>query len=184
MSRTLNPTLQVWRQPTADGPGGFVTYDVPDINEDMSFLEMLDIVNDRLTVIDIPKQLLWQILPSADEIALLSHVRTGKDSSDPTKDAEYPVIFCNRLPAPGSSGASPVGTQSIVHLISLEARQPLLDALKTKPLDNNPVRFVSLATWSFSTLQHNKTFTRWLKEAWCPDAQRTDPGDRARRRSN
>jgi hypothetical protein len=140
-------------------------------------LEVGQHLNDPLTVIDVPKQLLWQILPSADEIALLSHVRTGKDSSDPTKDAEYPVIFCNRLPAPGSSDASPVGTQSTVHLISLEARQPLLDALRTKPLDNNLVRFVSLATWSFSTLQRNKTFTRWLREAWCPDAQRTDPGD-------
>jgi hypothetical protein len=140
-------------------------------------LEVGQHLNDRLTVIDVPKQLLWQILPSADEIALLSHVRAGKDSSDPTKDAEYPVIFCNRLPAPGTSDASPVGTQSTVHLISLEARQPLLDALRTKPLDNNLVRFVSLATWSFSTLQRNKTFTRWLKEAWCPDAQRTDPGD-------
>ena len=140
-------------------------------------LEVGQHLNDRLTVIDVPKQLLWQILPSADEIALLSHVRIGRDSSDPTKDAEYPVILCNRLPAPGSGDASPVGTQSTVHLISLEARQPLLDALRTKPLDNNLVRFVSLATWSFSTLQRNKTFTRWLREAWCPDAQRTDPGD-------
>jgi hypothetical protein len=130
-------------------------------------------VNDRLTVIDVPKQLLWQILPSVDEIAFLSHVRIGQDSADPKKEAEYPVILCNRLPAPGSS-ASPVGTQSTVHLVSLEARQPLLDALKTKPQDNKLVRLVSLASWSFSTLQSNKTFTSWIKEAWCPDADRTD----------
>src|SRR5262249_55650194 len=141
-------------------------------------------LNDRLTVIDVPKKLLWQILPSADELALLCHIRTGQDSSDPTKDdAEYPVILCNRLPAPGKmpapgkSVASPVGTQSTVHLISLGGRRPLLDKLKTEPPENKLVRFVSLASWSFSTLQRNKTFTGWIKEAWCPDAERTDPAD-------
>ena len=48
MSRTLHITLNVWRQSQGDPQGAFVTYDVPDISEDMSFLEMLDIVNDRL----------------------------------------------------------------------------------------------------------------------------------------
>ncbi len=27
-----------------------VTYDVPDVSEDMSFLEMLDVLNERLTM--------------------------------------------------------------------------------------------------------------------------------------
>jgi succinate dehydrogenase / fumarate reductase, iron-sulfur subunit len=48
MSRTLHLTLNVWRQSQDDGDGRLVTYDVPGISEDMSFLEMLDIVNDRL----------------------------------------------------------------------------------------------------------------------------------------
>jgi succinate dehydrogenase / fumarate reductase iron-sulfur subunit len=41
-------TLKVWRQsgPTADGK--FETYDVPDASPDMSFLEMLDALNERL----------------------------------------------------------------------------------------------------------------------------------------
>jgi len=46
---TLNLTLEVWRQ---DGPadaGRFETIDAPDVLDDMSFLEMLDIVNERLT---------------------------------------------------------------------------------------------------------------------------------------
>jgi succinate dehydrogenase / fumarate reductase iron-sulfur subunit len=46
--RTLHLTLRVWRQRSGEDPGGFVTYDAPDISEDMSFLEMLDIVNERL----------------------------------------------------------------------------------------------------------------------------------------
>jgi succinate dehydrogenase / fumarate reductase, iron-sulfur subunit len=44
----LNLTLNVWRQSQDDSTGKLVTYDVPDISEDMSFLEMLDILNDRL----------------------------------------------------------------------------------------------------------------------------------------
>jgi succinate dehydrogenase / fumarate reductase iron-sulfur subunit len=41
-------TLHVWRQPRAATAGRFVTYDAPEISPDMSFLEMLDVVNERL----------------------------------------------------------------------------------------------------------------------------------------
>ena len=44
----MNLTLQVWRQAGPDAPGKFVTYQATDISEDASFLEMLDIVNERL----------------------------------------------------------------------------------------------------------------------------------------
>src|SRR4051812_31887819 len=42
-------TLNVWRQPSANAKGEFVKYDAPDVNPDMSFLEMLDVVNEGLT---------------------------------------------------------------------------------------------------------------------------------------
>src|ERR1700709_642304 len=42
--------LTVWRQSSPTAPGGFETYDVPGVSPDMSFLEMLDIVNERLTL--------------------------------------------------------------------------------------------------------------------------------------
>jgi len=42
----MNLQLHVWRQPSADKPGSFVTYEAKDINPDMSFLEMLDVVNE------------------------------------------------------------------------------------------------------------------------------------------
>jgi succinate dehydrogenase / fumarate reductase, iron-sulfur subunit len=45
-------TLTAWRQAGPDAPGSFETYDVPGVNPDMSFLEMLDIVNERLTLAD------------------------------------------------------------------------------------------------------------------------------------
>jgi succinate dehydrogenase / fumarate reductase, iron-sulfur subunit len=48
VTATLNITLRVWRQDGPDAPGALKTYDVPGISEEMSFLEMLDILNDRL----------------------------------------------------------------------------------------------------------------------------------------
>jgi succinate dehydrogenase / fumarate reductase iron-sulfur subunit len=42
-------SLRVWRQPNATAKGSFVTYDAADVSADMSFLEMLDVVNEGLT---------------------------------------------------------------------------------------------------------------------------------------
>jgi succinate dehydrogenase iron-sulfur subunit len=44
----MNLTLHVWRQPSADAPGRMERYEAHDISPDMSFLEMLDVVNERL----------------------------------------------------------------------------------------------------------------------------------------
>jgi len=41
-------TLDIWRQKNPRDPGRFERYEVPDANEHMSFLEMLDVVNQRL----------------------------------------------------------------------------------------------------------------------------------------
>ncbi len=43
-------TLKVWRQPGPTAPGAFHTYDAPDVSDHMSFLEMLDVVNERLII--------------------------------------------------------------------------------------------------------------------------------------
>ena len=44
----MNLTLRVWRQDTADAEGRLVTYPANDISPEMSFLEMLDVVNEGL----------------------------------------------------------------------------------------------------------------------------------------
>ena len=41
-------TLNIWRQPASDAPGKLVRYEMPDVSEHMSFLEMLDVLNERL----------------------------------------------------------------------------------------------------------------------------------------
>jgi succinate dehydrogenase / fumarate reductase iron-sulfur subunit len=40
--------LNVWRQKDASAKGDFARYEVPQVNPDMSFLEMLDVVNESL----------------------------------------------------------------------------------------------------------------------------------------
>ncbi|MTI38790.1 succinate dehydrogenase/fumarate reductase iron-sulfur subunit [Fulvivirga lutimaris] len=40
--------LKVWRQKNAQDKGGFKTYDLDDVSEDMSFLEMFDVLNEDL----------------------------------------------------------------------------------------------------------------------------------------
>jgi len=44
----MNLTLKVWRQKNASTPGRFETYQARDVIPDMSFLEMLDVVNEDL----------------------------------------------------------------------------------------------------------------------------------------
>ena len=38
-------TLKIWRQKNAESKGGIVNYDIDEISPDMSFLEMLDVLN-------------------------------------------------------------------------------------------------------------------------------------------
>lgn len=44
----MNLTLKVWRQPDTKSPGKFVTYQVDGVTPDMSFLEMLDLLNEKI----------------------------------------------------------------------------------------------------------------------------------------
>ena len=43
----MNLTLHVWRQKHAHDTGHFVSYEAKNISPDMSFLEMLDVVNEE-----------------------------------------------------------------------------------------------------------------------------------------
>ena len=58
-------TLRVWRQKSRDDEGRMVTYELDGVNENMSFLEMLDVLNEKLT------------LPGEDPIAFDHDCREG-----------------------------------------------------------------------------------------------------------
>src|SRR3982751_5098613 len=44
----MNLTLHVWRQRNASTPGRMVKYQARNVSEEMSFLEMLDVLNEEL----------------------------------------------------------------------------------------------------------------------------------------
>ncbi len=58
-------TLHIWRQKNAQAKGGFEKFQMNDVSEDMSFLEMLDILNEQL------------ILEGTDPIAFDHDCREG-----------------------------------------------------------------------------------------------------------
>jgi succinate dehydrogenase / fumarate reductase iron-sulfur subunit len=49
MMSTIDLTLKIWRQKNNDALGEFETYILRDISTDMSFLEMIDVLNEQLT---------------------------------------------------------------------------------------------------------------------------------------
>lgn len=46
----MNITVRIWRQKDAESTGEMVAYALDDVSEHMSFLEMLDVLNERLTL--------------------------------------------------------------------------------------------------------------------------------------
>ncbi len=46
---SINLTLKIWRQENSNALGNLETYNLEDVHTDMSFLEMLDILNEKLT---------------------------------------------------------------------------------------------------------------------------------------
>jgi len=50
MSETINLTVKIWRQRNPQDKGHLQTYEAKEISTDMSFLEMLDVINEDLTL--------------------------------------------------------------------------------------------------------------------------------------
>ncbi len=48
MSPLLNLNLKIWRQESSETKGKFISYRLEDVNPNMSFLEMLDVLNQKL----------------------------------------------------------------------------------------------------------------------------------------
>jgi hypothetical protein len=103
--------------------------------------------NPRVTVIDVPRALLAELLPTRAELPLLAHVRGGEGTADGA------VLACKRLP--------PAGASSTVHLVSLEGRLVPGGDFDLGPGGaDSPVRLVSLASWRFACLDEAETFGR------------------------
>jgi len=48
--KSINLILEIWRQANPESQGKFEIYSLQDISTDMSFLEMLDVLNEKLTI--------------------------------------------------------------------------------------------------------------------------------------
>jgi len=114
---------------------------------------------DEITVIDVPKKLLAQILPTQEDIALLAHINLLTNAQDSPLSEPLATILGNRLPQPGEV--------STVHLVALENRY------KGKPIgqfdyqgagDNDLIRLVSLTSWSFACVDNKQNFSALLQK--------------------
>lgn len=109
--------------------------------EDMS-LEKGDHPDDQVSVIDVPRKLLEQLIPTENDLQYLVHVRQNDE-----KQEEVAVLIGNRLPARGK--------MNIVHLVSLEKRYH--DG-KFEFQGDDSVPLVSLKSWRFSCISPKQTF--------------------------
>ncbi|WP_234538282.1 hypothetical protein [Streptomyces shenzhenensis] len=102
----------------------------------------------KVTVIDVPRALLADLLPTRAELPLLAHLRRGDGDV-----CDGAVVVGKRLP--------PAGTSSTVHLVSLEGRFPAGGDFDLGPAGpDSLVRLVSLAGWRFACLDEAETFGR------------------------
>lgn len=146
---TLEPSTV---PPTAGTFPRFLAKGVRPDSSEGSFLELESGQNDgdKLTVIDVKKSLLEAIMPTANDLPFLAHVRRGKDPTDNPTGEELAVIISNRLPQPGK--------KSTMHLVSIEGRFKKVSASYEFDYEDDLIRLVSLKSWSFTCEDPNKSF--------------------------
>ena len=110
---------------------------------------------DLVTVIDVERNLLEEIMPTTEELPFLVHVRQGTDPEEDQKGEELAVIISNRLPQ--------VGKTSTAHLVSIEGRyKNVSDQTYEFNFQNagpsDPIRLVSLKSWTFTCEEGARAF--------------------------
>jgi hypothetical protein len=128
-------------------------------------LEQGEQLYDACQVIDVPVDLFAKIAPSLDDLKWLAHVRAvsseKKAGGGPGNSQENSIVVGNRLPKPDS--------KCVAHLVSLEGLSQFLpdDRGNPKKISANgqpakAIRLVSLASWSFTSVDPTKTFSQYL----------------------
>ncbi|MBB5782132.1 hypothetical protein [Nonomuraea jabiensis] len=108
-------------------------------------LDQHEAAGDKATVIDVPRALLAQIMPTMEDLPYLAHVRRRA-----TQDDTAVVIGC-RLPARK--------TTCTAHLVSVEGRYTAAGFDLGPDRPGALVRLVSLASWRFACVDGGQTFT-------------------------
>ena len=113
-------------------------------------LEYGDHPDDLVTIIDVPKDLLQQIMPTKEELRWLSHVRRSRDAAGKPGGEEFAVIIGNRLPK--------AGELSTVHLVSIEGRFDQGGFICQDTANDTLIRLISLKSWRFACVSEKQSF--------------------------
>ncbi len=120
-------------------------------------LEKAQQEDDKVTVLDIRKDLLTALLPTVDDLALLAHVRQqtshSLDANQPEVElaSELAVVISNRLPLSGGS--------TTMYLVSLEDRFHQDGRFHCVSCSNDDyIRLVCLKSYEFSCLEPKYSF--------------------------
>lgn len=113
---------------------------------------------DRVTVIDVPRKLLGEILPTKAELKFIAHVRQSKDAEGNVDGDQLATIIGSRLPKKGAI--------STVHLVSIEDRYNADGSFNYQGAaqSTGSIRLVSLKSWSFACVDSKQNFTEMLKD--------------------
>lgn len=111
--------------------------------------------DDKVTVIEVKRSLLENMMPAESDLSWLSHVRQGKDINGNVSGDELALIIANRLPRNGGI--------STAHLVSIEGRynNDAFDYQEASPDDL--IRLVSLKSWSFACVDKKRVFKGLLE---------------------
>jgi len=110
--------------------------------------------DDRVAVIDVPRSVLENLLPSLAELSLLTHVRQGLNSFGQSLGNEMATVMGKRLPAQGRI--------STVHLVSLEDRYTDGGFDFQGAGNSDTIRLVTLKSWSFACVDEKQSFSKLL----------------------
>jgi hypothetical protein len=130
-------------------------------------LEQGEQLSDACQVIDVPVDLFARIAPSGADLKWLAHVRAvsseKKAGASPGDTQENSMVVGNRLPRPNG--------KCIAHLVSLEGLSMFLPGDDGRPAaitangqTATAVRLVSLASWSFTSVDPKETFDQYLEQ--------------------
>jgi len=110
------------------------------------FTEIGQSLQDKLSLVIVPKEILLKAMPTVRELNYLTHVRQGTDKNDKPAGNEKAVIIGNRLPKKGEKNTT--------YLVSME-NWFSGDKFIGKEVDGK-FQLVSLKSWKFSCQDHYK----------------------------
>ena len=139
-------TLKIGDLAKNDDPTRTVKFPVLDLEPGQSS-------EDQTMVIEVQQSLLSQILPSAEDLKYLTHVRKVVGANQ--ESATYSTLIANRLPKSGGI--------STVYLVSLENRfkEAAFDFHEAK--SNEFIRLICFKHWSFACIDQNQGFEGLLQ---------------------